>query len=437
MSRNRLLRLSLILAVLGLNPAHAQGGAPLAGMIAAAGTPDAAQNGPQNAPQNAPQNVVRPEMLKLLDLAAIRDWMQARDYAQVRSRIEQAAALPDPSDYERYVLNRMRIALALASGDSAMAIRALEAVLESGRGAPAERAGFIEALASFHYNAKNYPQAIRWFAQYQKETGDGAKLRPYLIHAYYFNNDYGAARQALLDDLRADEQSGRQPSVDQLRLLANCGANADDGATYELALEKLVRFHPSDEYWNALLGLVGGPDGAPSNIELEVLRLGRAALAVMPPEKTLRMAQLALQAGFPAEAEQVLDATGAPDAEADAAAHRRLREQAARAAAADRKGWPGAMAAAARSPNGASLVSIGYAQVTLQRFDQGIGLIEKGVARGVARNPDLARLRLGYAYAMAGRREQARTTLAALDGSGYAGRLARYWLLWLDRPAAR
>jgi len=431
MSRKRLLRLSLILAALGLNPAHAQGRAPLAAMAAAAGAVDA--------PPNAPQNVVRPEMLKLLDLTAIREWMQARDYAQVRSRIEQAAALPNPSDYERYVLNRMRIALALASGDSAMAIPALEAALESGRGAPAERAGLIEALASFHYNGKNFPQAIRWFAQYQKETGDGAKLRPYLIRAYYFNNDFAAARQALLDDLRADEQSGRQPDVDQLRLLANCGAKAGDGATYELALEKLVRFHPSDEYWSALLGLIGDDDDAPSNIELEVLRLGRAALAVMPPEKTLRMAQLALQAGFPAEAEQVLDAAGAPGAGTDADAHRRLREQAARAAAAERKGWAAAMAAAQRSPNGAGLVNIGYAQVTLQRFDQGIALIEKGVARGALRNPDLARLRLGYAYAMAGRREQARNTLAALDGSGsgYAARLARYWLLWLDRPAPR
>lgn len=420
MSRTRLLRISLILAALGLNPP------PAAATMAK--TPD------------APQNAVRPEMLKLLDLAAIRDWMLVRDYAQVRSRIEQAAALPNPSEYERFVLNRMRIALALSSGDSAMAIPALEAVLESGRGAPAERAGFIEALASFHYNAKDYPQAIRWFAQYQKETGDGAKLRPYLIRAYYFNHDFAVARQALLDDLQADEQSGRQPSVDQLQLLANCGAKTGDGATYELALEKLVRFHPSDEYWGALLDRVAGADGAPNNIELEVLRLERAALAVMAPEKTLRLAQLALQAGFPAEARQALDAAyaaGVLGAGPDAAAHQRLRAQAAKAAAADREGMPKVVAAALRSRKGAGLVNAGYAHMTMQRFDQGIELIEKGVARGVERNPDLARLRLGYAYAMAGRKEQARQTLAALDGAGSVGRLARYWLLWLDLPARR
>ncbi|MBC7858495.1 MAG: hypothetical protein H7Z39_06880, partial [Burkholderiaceae bacterium] len=131
-------------------------------------------------------------------------------------------------------------------------------------------------------------------------------------------------------------------------------------------------------------------------------------------------------------------AAGVLGAGPDAAAHQRLRDQAAKAAAAAREGMPKVVAAALRSRKGAGLVNVGYAHMTMQRFDQGIELIEKGVARGVERNPDLARLRLGYAYAMAGRKEQARetlTALATLDGAGSVGRLAHYWLLWLDRPA--
>lgn len=423
MCRLRLLRISLILALLG-PPAHAESAAPAAAAKAPAPSPA----------------LLRPEMHKLLDPAAIRDLMTARDYARVRGRIEQAAALPAPSEYERFTLNRLRIALAAAGGDGAMAIPELEAALESGAGPSAERAPFIEALASHYYNAKNYPQAIRWFLRYQNETGNPAALRPYLIRAYYFNHDFASARQALLDDLQADEQAGRQPGVDQLQLLANCGAQAGDAETYRQALEKLVRFHPSDEYWSALLNRVAGA-GAPVNIELEALRLERAAVRAMTPEKYLRLAQLALRAGFPAEAKQALEAgyaAGALGAGADAAAHRRLRELAARAASADRGGVAKALAAAQRSPNGAGLVKLGYEQVTMLRVDKGIELIEKGVARGVAKNPDLARLRLGYAYALAGRREQARDTLGALGASGGAGaaaRLARYWLLWLERPA--
>ncbi len=143
MSQFRLARLSLLLAAIGLNLAPALLGASLA---------QAADKPAAEAPK---ADTVRMEMFKLIDPATVKGFMDAKNYAEVLNRINQADALPDKTAYESFVLNRLRIALASVTGDSAMAIKALEAVIASDKLPAADRGDFIQALANYHYNAKD------------------------------------------------------------------------------------------------------------------------------------------------------------------------------------------------------------------------------------------------------------------------------------------
>ncbi|KHA78937.1 hypothetical protein [Janthinobacterium lividum] len=424
MSQFRLARLSLLLAAIGLNVlpslSHAQDAKPAAAAAA------------------APAESVRPEVFKLLDPTAVKASMDAKNYADVQSRIDQAAAIPALTPYETFVLNRLRVALASATNNAPMAMTALEAVIESGKLEKNVKGDFIQALANYHYNAKDYPNAIKWFTRYQTETGDVASVRKYIVRAYYLGNDFARAKQELLADITAQQQAGKTPSLEELQLLANTGSKSKDPATYLIAMENLVRYYPSDDYWTDLLGRLQGKAGYSDRFALDVLRLQFQAVGTMSPQDYSDMAEIALQNAFPTEAKKVIDAgfaKGVLGTGANAAKHKKLRDQANKAAADDAKSIASGEASAMKSKDGTGLINLGYAFVTMDQFDKGIDLIQKGIAKGGLKRAEDAKLRLGYSYAMAGKKDDAIKVLETVKGGDGVGDLARYWILWLNRPA--
>jgi tetratricopeptide (TPR) repeat protein len=113
-----------------------------------------------------------------------------------------------------------------------------------------------------------------------------------------------------------------------------------------------------------------------------------------------------------------------------------LRARANKGAADDAKNIANGEAGAAKAKDGAALVNLGYAYVTMDQFDKGLALMEQGIAKGVANRPDDYKLRLGAAYAMAGRKAEAIKTLESVKTDDGAATLAKYWILWVRAPAA-
>jgi hypothetical protein len=70
------------------------------------------------------------------------------------------------------------------------------------------------------------------------------------------------------------------------------------------------------------------------------------------------------------------------------------------------------------------------------QFDKGIDLIAKGIAKGGLKNPEDAKLRLGVAYAKAGKKDEALKALEAVKGSDGTADLARYWMMHVNAPVA-
>jgi tetratricopeptide (TPR) repeat protein len=424
MSQFRFARISLILAALGLNVAPAMLGMTTA---QAAETPAAA----------APADAVRPEIFKLIDPAVVRDLMTAKNYPEVQSRIDQATALPNLTPYETFALNRMRIAVASATGNKEMAKTALTAVIESGRLTPADQGDFIQALANYYYNDKDYPNALIWFKRYQKDTGDTVKMRPYIIRSYYFGNDFENAKTELRADVDATIQAGKVPPIENLQLLANTGAKTKDTVTYMKAMEKLVQYYPNDDYWTDLLSRMQGKPGFAEALLADSLRLQFVAVKKMAAEDYITLAELDMLAGLPIEAKNVLDAgyaNGTLGTGSKAAEVKKMRDQATKGAADDKKNIASGEASAMKSKDGVGLVNLGYAYVTLGEYDKGIDLIQKGIAKGNLKRPQDAVLRLGMSQAMAGKKDDAVKTLATVQGNEGQVDLAVYWTYWVNRP---
>ncbi|MBB3119453.1 hypothetical protein [Pseudoduganella violacea] len=432
MSKSRIARISLLLAAIGLNAAPAFIG------TAHAQEKDKAAAAAAAAAEAAKQDTVRPDLFKLVDPAAIKPLMDAKNYAEVESRIKQGEALPTLSAYESFVLNRLRVALGSATNNQPMMTAGLAAVIESGKLSEKERGDFIQALATTYYNNKDYTNAIVWFNRYAKESGDVAKNRQHVLRSYYFNNDFATAKAELQKDLAAKQQSNTAPSMEELQLLANIGAKSKDTATYLVAMENLVKYYPTDDYWLDLLSRTQGKATYSTRFALDVFRLEKAAVSKMAPEEYTEMAELALLAGFPTEAKKAMDAgyaLGVLGTGPNADKHRKVRDQANRQAADDTKNIASGEASAKKSKDGTGLVNLGYAYVTMEQFDKGIELIQQGIAKGGLKNAEDAKLRLGVSYALAGKKEDAIKTLETVTGTDGRNDLARYWILWVNRPA--
>ncbi|WP_306392137.1 tetratricopeptide repeat protein [Telluria beijingensis] len=424
MSQFRLARLCLVLAAVGLStPA-------LIPAVHAQDKPAAAAE--------APKDTVRPELFKLLDPAAIKPLMDAKNYAEVQSRVQQAEAFPNRTPYEDYVVNRMKLSLGSATNNNEIAIPALEAVINSGRMPPNEQADFIQALANMHYNAKDYPKAIEWFKRYQKESSTPEKVAPALTRAYYLGGDFAAAKAALLPAIEATEKAGQKPSEEDLRLLASSANRVKDDAGYLTALEKLVAHYPNDDFWTDVLnrGVARKAGFDPQANMINVYRLEAVTVKKMAPEEYVDLAELSLRDGFPTEAKETMDAgyaAGVLGQGSNAKSHAALRDKATKGAADDAKNIAAGEASAAKAKTGAGLVNLGWAYATMGQGDKGVTFIQQGIAKGGLKNPEEAKLRLGMAQARAGKNAEAIQTFQTVKGGGGAGDLAKYWIVHLNQ----
>jgi tetratricopeptide (TPR) repeat protein len=440
MSQFRFARLFMMLAAVGLNVASTSAQAQKSPMPAAATSGQSAPT-PAAGGAAAPAESVRPELFKLLDPAAIKPLMDAKNYTEVQNRITQADAITGKNAYETYVTDRMKLSLASATSNDQQAMTALESIIASNRLKGNEQAEFINALGNYYYNAKNYPKAIEWFKRYQKESPTPEKVRPSLVRAYYLSNDFAATKTELLPIIAASEAAGKAPSQEDLRLLASAGTKMKDDATYLMALEKLAAFYPTDEIVADLLnrGVARKPGFDPQTNMINVYRLESFAVKTMGADEYVDLAELSLAAGFPTEAKKAMDAGFAANVlgtGGNASKHKALRDKATKGAADDAKNIAAGEASAAKAKTGAGLVNLGWAYATMDQYDKGIGLIQQGIAKGGLKAPEEAKLRLGMAQARGGKKAEAITTFQSIKGGAGAGDLAKYWILLLNAPAS-
>jgi tetratricopeptide (TPR) repeat protein len=427
MTKFRFARTSLLAAVLGLNFAPAVLG--MSPVLAAE----------EKAPEAAKQETIRPELYKLIDPNQVKELMAAKNYAEIKNRINQGAALPNLTPFETFILNDARVRVASASEDIAMLLPALEAMIESGRMTQRDKLNFIEATGNTYFQQKNYDKAITWYNRYSTESGDANKTRLQVLRSLYLKNDFNAVKAETRKDIAAHEAAGQAPTVDELKLLQSAAAQGKDMPTYLSALEMFVKYYPTEANWNELLNRTRGKDGYNMRLDVDMLRLKKTVLPKLEGDDLYDLADLDVLAGFFTEAKAAMDAgfeQGSLGTGPDAAKHKALRDKANKGAADDAKNVDSGVAAATKSKDGIGLVNLGYVYVTMGQFDKGLDLMQKGIAKGVSKNPEDAKLRLGYAYVMAGKKDEAAKILATVNPADGRGDLARYWMLWANRPAA-
>ena len=371
---------------------------------------------------------VRPEVGK--PLQAAQALVKQRKGREAMAEIAKAEAVPNRTPYENQVIAQMKAAAATAAGDNDAVIRSNEALLSSGKVSGREALPLIQGVAVAYYNKKDYAEAAKWTQRYFKEGGNDASMRTVLLQSYYLGNDCNAVSKML--GSVTSEESTRKPSEEELQILANCYLRQKDTGGYVSAIEKLVIFYPKKEYWTDLLARVQKKPGFSDRLSLNVYRLRLETGNLSKTDDYMEMAQLALQAGYPAEAKQVVDRgyeVKALGVGPEADRHKRLRDLVMKSVEESQKNRAKDEQEALAAKDGNDLVKIGMNYVFEGKGDKGIGLIEQGIKKGGLKRPEDAKLTLGYAQLKAGQRARGVQTLREVKGTDGAADMARLWAL--------
>ncbi len=144
------------------------------------------------------------------------------------------------------------------------------------------------------------------------------------------------------------------------------------------------------------------------------------------------MAQLALDAGSPGEAQRVLEKgfeKGVFTEQRIKDRNTRLLEAVKKTAAADQAALPKLEADAANAPTGVKSAAAGLAYFGYGQYDKAADLLAKGVAKGGLKNEANTRLLLGIAQLKAGHKDDAVKTFKAVKGDPALEQLAGLWVV--------
>lgn len=376
----------------------------------------------------AQAQALRPEVGKPLQQAY--ELVKAGKGKEALAKVREADAAPNKTAAESLQIERMRAAAAQRAGDNATAAQALEAVF--GKVGGAEQAQVAEQLASVYAAARDNAKASQWAQKSASLGNTSASLKQLQAYLQGASGDYPAIAKEAAAAVAAAEQAGRRPDEGDLLRLADAQQRTGNAAGQAATLEKLLAHYPKKDYWAVMLGRLPRKSGFSDRFSLDVMRLRLATGTLAKTEDYMEMAQLALQAGLPAEGRAIVDkgfAAGALGSGAEAERHKRLRDLAIKRDDEARTTIAQRAADAAAAKDGNELVQVGYAYVTMGQVDKGLPMIEQGLAKGGLKRPDDARLRLGMALLQAKNRARASQVLRSVQGSDGAADLARLWAL--------
>ncbi len=366
-----------------------------------------------------------------LPLKAAQGDLQKGDYQAALSKLNEADSLPHKTPYEIHVIHEMQGFAYVRTHQYALAAKALEPGLTDGFLSPSQIPQRTVALAQLYYQIRNYDKAIQYGEQAIDKGWADAQMPTLVGQAYYLKGDWRGVQHFEQSQIAADEKKGAAPTNESLQLLLSACLKMKDETCENNTLEKLVVYHPKPAYWQQLLYGMFKTVKSDSNL-LQTYRLAEEVDVLKRPEDYTDFAQLAIEAGSPGEAEQVIEKGLQNNVFSDARTKgkaERLLADAKQAAARDQASLGKSAQEAALAKNGNQDVGLGLAYYGYQQYDKAVQVLTQGIAKGGLKDPPAAHLLLGIAQLKAGNKAAALKSFNAVKGNPTLQRLATLWSL--------
>lgn len=361
---------------------------------------------------------------------------QTADWAAVQALLPAAQAAAKGND-ALYLLNRVRLQLALARKDEVAQEQAVSALVSNPSTPAAEaqrmrnaQSALVNSRAEKAFAANDFATAERLFAQLlQASPGDERLTRNLRIVRERMGNTSGAL-DLLGQQIQTQEANGGRAPEDLYQRAWQVPHRAGKRAEALAGLQRLLKAYPTAKNWRTALDVVRERSVQDDQLLLDTYRFARAANVIQSREY-LSLAQMLDQGGLPGEVKGILDAGVAAGAiqnsQADVA---RLLGTTNRRIAEDRTGLASQIQAARSAARGRQARIMGDVLYGYGRHAEAAEMYRLALSKG-GEDANLLNTRLGASLAMAGQRAQAETALRAVTGQ--RSELASLWLAWLNR----
>jgi len=368
-------------------------------------------------------------------LAESQKLSTAGDYPAALAKINEAAALPALTPDEIYMINAVKINLAIATKDNALLETALRGALASGLVPAEDQAKFYRNLGALALQHNDYASATSDFEKLSALSPTDTEPMIALAELYQRQKQSSKAVAMLAKAIETAKASGTLAPETVYRRRLAIAYDAKLAADIQPAAMALVAAYPNPVNWRDALTIFRDSSKLDDQTSLDVLRLMQTVGALNGERDYAEYAETASNRGLPGESKMALDdgvakgmlTTSKPFV-------KELSGVVTPKIAADKASLPGLAKEAAKSPNGKLALSTGDAMYGYGQYAEAAEMYRLALSKGGI-DADMAQLHLGMVLAKSGDKAGAETAFKAVSGSGPRQTIAQYWMIWLSKKA--
>jgi tetratricopeptide (TPR) repeat protein len=364
-------------------------------------------------------------------LKKAQEAMKNKQWDAALTAIKQAQASEKKTPFEAYQIDEFLGYVLIQQKKFGEAAPVFERMLNSGF-LPAEQVDErTKTVAQLYFQVKDYKKSAEWAKKWLEKHPGQEDMSVLLGQSYYVMNDYKNAAGTMSSVVNNAEKGGRTPQENWLQIVLSSQFKLDNKDGIADALKKLVRYYPKAEYWENLLDIYRRKDTG-DRMSLGYYRLMSDTGTLKQADDYVEMAQLAIDAGVPGEAQAMVEkgvqsGTLKSDDKTTQGRYDRLLASAKKSATADKAQLAQLAKEAEKASSGQAYVGLGQAYLSYNMLDEAIDALKKGIAKGGATDADEAQISLGIAYLRKGQKDLARQAFKAVKADSKWHDLAELW----------
>ena len=363
----------------------------------------------------------------LAPLQEVQQLFKDKQYVQALDKLAVLEKIKVPSAEERLLIERLRSVSALYANQLDVASASYAAMIASPKLDAKELPTLFEVKAGIDFRRKAFKDAVVAAKSYFDKGGNKASIRLVWAQAAYFAGDFKDAADQAGVLVNAFVSRAAMPEKSIVELLASSQQGLKNEAGYLRALELLVQYYPTPEYWEDLLGRLQS-DKAYADYSYDIYRLQLATGSMTLPD-AIDMAQSAIKQGFPAEAVSAIRSAESDKRASDADRNNARRLLADANAALKQDSSAGGAKKGKVASDANALFNEGYNQYLLGQTSEGVAAMRRAVDAGGLKRPESGKLRLASIYLQLNKPDDARMVVSGLPEGSPASVLFKLWML--------